>query len=662
MAYKLPSKYTVEFQKPIPELNTLAGDAYAVTGDSPRGRTLYAIVHAKAFPGRMDIITTQRRNPMMNICNAVDRGIVEVDRGDGTNVEAMATLIERPIGVPLASGNKCRRLNEKELKDQFLKPMLVLLANLHGRDLTHRAISPYWIFANEGEEQDVVVGECCSAPAAADQPDIFEPLERIGVPFYARGDAEASADVYSLGVTAYCLFYGEVPDLGEDDEHIYKERVLRGSHWLISQGKNAPTNMATFFKGVLTDDPEERWTLSDIAQWLDGSTSIKRVRTLNTAFSRPVKYRGKTYADRRILAREFGKEPMKAAEYLRSSDFHLWVSQFLAAEPFSERMASLLNVQKSDTPVDERVDQNMVARVCAFLDPYGPIYYNGLCLSYDGIGNFVAAAFQEGDTASLSILLELLNAGLFDLLIDIVGVSNPSAHHVSSIYSRAITMVSTNKVGQGLERFLYETVPGVPCMSPHFTRLWVDDLPSAVVAFENIMKDQNKSKSLFDRHVAAFLSIKMDLFHKLFMNHTGIAMPTGQAGANFIEVFAALQLEYRLGPMPNLAAAFANSLKPLIRSLRLASRRDTLAGKLMDIVESGDLGRLLTDLQVGQVKKLDDREFAAARATYKAYDREKTILSKGVTAADPRAMLEGYRWISYVAFIILGLASFAVFQ
>ncbi len=663
MAQLLPQRYKIDFQQKLPELNTVAGDAYAVRGDSPTGAKVYAVVHSKAFPGRPEIIAHQRKNPMPNLANVIDRGVIDFSTGHDETVERMVSIIEKPAGKPLASGTTCVRMSEKELKENFLKPALVLLANMHGRDLIHRAISPYWIFTADKDNESITFGECATASPGADQPDLFEPIERLLIPFFARGRASAAADIYALGMTAFCLYIGEVPDLGEDPDKSFHERISRGTYWLISSGRNTPTSMETFFKGVLTDDAEERWTLNDIAQWLDGSSNIKRARKLNVLFARPVKYQGSNYTDRRLLVKKFAENPEKAAAYLRSSEFSLWVAQFLSNEAFSDRMESLLNVQMSDGfDGDPIVDQAMVTRVSAFLDPYGPLHYRGLTLSYDAIPEFLAVCYQENDLEGISKVEDLLGSGLYDVLIEIVGTSNYTAHKSAGMISRKIGAVKNNKVGQGLERFLYEIRPDLPCLSGHFKGVWVSDLTSIILAMENILQDKKRARTILDPHVAAYLAVKMDMFNRLFLTHSGMGFPDGQKAANFVEIFGALQLELNLGPLPNLAKAFAESLKTMVRSLKLEERRDKVAKQLMEIADSGEIGRLLTELQIGQLKKLDDREFAAAKMRYTALEAEKKRLSLGVKASDPRALLEGYRWISYVAFIILGLAGFAVFS
>ena len=63
-----------------------------------------------------------------------------------------------------------------------------------------------------------------------------------------------------------------------NDEDLIKHRLENGSYNTICGNENIPVRLIEPLRGMLADDPNERWTFGEINNWLTGQTinSVKR--------------------------------------------------------------------------------------------------------------------------------------------------------------------------------------------------------------------------------------------------------------------------------------------------------------------------------------------------------------------------------------------------
>jgi hypothetical protein len=658
----LAEKYKIIFSEPLPDLDTLGGKAFSVESKGTKNQPLYALVQHRSIPQRTELYKTLQKGIVDQIWGPIDQGVKQVKIG-GENVERLVTIINIPQGTPFAKGDKVVRLTEGQIREGFLKGMVITLATLHTREIIHRGICPANLLSNSPDYDSISLRECVTAPAGGDQNPLFEPLERCTLRPEYRGEGTTADDIFALGVTVLSLFYGELPKVDKNLNHLYAERVARGSYGAYTKNKKIPSSMSVMLKGLLDDDPDDRWSLSDLAQWMDGSNPQHRASTNDNLLTRPVLYDEKSYTDRRLLAVAFAKDSHKAAKYLKKQKFNIWVNQYLSTTSFSERHESILNVTSGDGfETGERVNASMVARVCAFLDPSGPIRYRGLTIPYDGIHNALLFALAENNVEDVKSIREILTTDLFKLLSELAGPFNYSAQKSKLYYGSSVALIEGHHKGQGAERFTYELFPSIPCLSPHTKNYWVDNIKSMIIAIDEGLIDDQRANSIFEPHVASFLASRSSSLARIFTFHKENNIPVGQKAAMFVEIFGTLQLELAIPKLANLSKYLSKGMKPMIRSLKNRPNREILAKRLMELSELGDLVRLLTELNISRVKDIDAREFRRARQKFLGLEREENKLLRGYSHKDPKAMLEGYRWISLVSLVFLFLGAFTYFS
>ncbi len=163
------------------------------------------------------------------------------------------------------------------------------LAAVHATGIIHRDLKPENVFlTTRGETNDFVklldFGVAKLSPEAAGDPQ--RPLEdsaMLGTPLYmapeqlSRGAAEASADIYSLGVTLYEMVTGTRPFSASTWGDIVIKHVLEAPPPLAREGVPAPpVELERLILACLSKEPEARPTASALADALRSLTTALR--------------------------------------------------------------------------------------------------------------------------------------------------------------------------------------------------------------------------------------------------------------------------------------------------------------------------------------------------------------------------------------------------
>lgn len=658
----LDERYKVDFSDRLPDLDSPGARAFAATDSEQGDEAVYALVQERAVPLRLNVLEELLKEPVDFLTCPLATGLARIESPTG-EVERLVTITKRPPGPSLAQKwDKSRGSIDQFIKGPFLGSIALALDGLAQKEARHRAIRPNNIFFGGKDHGGVVLGECFSAPAGSGQPDIFEPLERSLLPPDARGEGDEAADMYALGVTVLTLFLDEMPGEGRGRTEMFHARVSHGSFWALTASKELPGTLSTLLRGLLNDDPTERWTLRDLIQWVDGHAPQRTSGLANWTLSRPVKFAGNTYSDRRILAEALAANAEAGAAYLRDQDFVAWVQQVVASETMTDRIERLIGIG-SDTDIvgDPAADGALVAKFCMFLDPLGPVRYCGLSLSIDGIGQTLAVAHKNRRQEDIDAITDLLSSGLMAALAEIAEGHNPLSH-LWGDQIRAISSFARKKgPGVGIERVLYELNPALPCQSTRFSGGWAGSIGGALKALDRGLESLPQGSPMLDPHFMAFCASKDKSLVHTFVTLTHPNVDGGQAAVMLMELFGSLQGSQRTGPLKNLSARLAEQAKPVLQMLRNRKSREELAAKLSGMSAAGDLSSIVREVAFTHAKVEDSRAFSLARARYLELTHLRWKLEAGITGSDPEAQKFGAMGSAFVGFVILAVSTLVVF-
>lgn len=655
-------RYEVITASPLAEFGTPGGQAFKAIDRENKSSAIYAFVHDPAVPLRNELYKPLQSRPIGNLICPLNRGLMTLDASGSK--QRLVTIFNRPTGGALidAKGVLNPRVNANVLRQTVVLALLKALTALHKIGFNHRSISASGIYFVSAESNDVVVGECYSSPAGFQQPFANEALEIAFADKSARGAGSFATDFYQLGAALQSLIFGEALWKGRSRSTLGMARVNQGSYWALSGGRDIPGAMGTLIRGLMADELDERWGAEEVLDWFEGIGKTKRTSMSSWAMSRPTNFEGVAFVDRRLLADAFGREPRAAAEFLKTIDFPSWMQISFRDEILTEKLENNLNVRPSEGFGGLRADDHkMVARVCMFLYPTGPIYYKGLSLVPSGIPALVADAFKQDDKDILGIILEMFDLKFLSALTEIVGDKNATFGTEVTNLKKILEHGPSKQLGRGMERVLYELNPILPCASMRFERVWIGSIKQMMRALDRLAGAGGGKNILLDRHVAAFCATHGDGLERDFNNLAVAQSNPAKFNIMSVELFGQLQRRLQLEVLPHLSEKLVDGLAQTVKGLKNKKRREVVQNALDKLKKVGDITRVMVDVNMAQVQALDDREFSQACNTVTKLERERQKLAQKVLPTHPEAKQKGYKGARLIAFFAFALLTFMTF-
>jgi len=656
-------RYEVNTALPIPEFSTRGGDAFAVNDQEKSGGDCYAIVHHPAVPVRNEVYKSLCGKPISNLICPVERGLMNLTL-DGRKVQRLVTIFGRPTGGALMGpdGKLNPRVNANRLRQNVALSILKAITALHKRGYTHRSIMPTNIYFSTPTSDDVVLGECYSMPPGYMQPFGMETLDLALADPTARGVGDVASDYFQMGASLQALYFGEMVWRGRDRDSMLMARVNQGSFWALGGGREIPGALGSLIRGLTADESEERWGAEDVLDWFEGVGKPKRTTMRAWSMNRPTTFKGVAVVDRRLLANAFARDPAEAASFLKSVDFPSWVQMSFRDEVLSERLESLLNVKPDSGFGGMRADDyKMVARVCMFLHPTGPVHYKSTSLFLDGIPSLVAEAFSRDDRETLSAVVEMLDGKFLQTISEICEIRGVKFGKQIADLRKTIAHAGSKQLGKGMERVLYELNPILPCVSLRFSNVWIGSVIQLMRALERIASTSNARNILLDRHLAAFCATHGVDLEREFNNLAAAQHNPAKFNSLSLNFFGLLQQRCKMEALPNLTAKLVDGLAPAVKGLKNKKRREAVQVALDKSKKGGDIGKLCAEVNMIKIQAEDAREFAQARTLVSRLERERKKLMQKVLPNDPEAIAAGLKGVRIVAFAGLVLVSFLTF-
>ena len=96
-----------------------------------------------------------------------------------------------------------------------------------------------------------------------------------------RGPGSLLDDTYAIGVTTLTLLTGQVPCQGMSNEEVLEAKLSKGSYAALAQQARITLTVMEALRGLLNDDPQERWTLKISACGPIGAGAARSSRPWN---------------------------------------------------------------------------------------------------------------------------------------------------------------------------------------------------------------------------------------------------------------------------------------------------------------------------------------------------------------------------------------------
>lgn len=599
--------FEVHLNQPLTQFSRLGTPAYAADSKLGAAGRFYAMMLDPDYPPRTKALRGLRGVRMPGLTWLEEWAVVPWQPANGAL--RLICVFRRPNGDPLMDAKYLMPvpMPERQVVTDVVQPVLETLLDLFRLGLTHGGIRPNNLYRCRDQGR-VVLGECLSVPPGADQPEIFEPLDRAATEPLTRGEPAMSDDVYALGMTAAFLLIGKHPTPELNAKGLLRKRVEGASFMLLSERHRLPYGMLEFLRGTLQDDPRDRWTLMDIDAWLKDGTVPQTKLHLPKMAGWPMEFLGEPHTTLRSLAYTIARSTdiEGAREFLLSRKFRNWMVRGLDEERMLPALDALFG-EREEKSIDKMAEA--VSTACMQLNPQAPLHYKGLAVNPAGMGTALSARYDDPDFRAR--LIEMVKS---NIPLRWLGAQSDADGYIGvhKLLTKAQGLASRSGWGFGVERALYEMQPMARCRSALLDKHLIYRVEAILPALEEAAAAAKEPFLPVDKHLVSFVMSRRRDFSIGLLDglDSNDEFAKAQAALRFLS-FLEEKTENSDG-WPELARMLGGMLQPGIDRILRPRRKTELQRKTDKAMEEGKLSALQEVFKQGGLFEQDQREFKDA--------------------------------------------------
>jgi len=644
----LNDRYQIDPQRPLPDYDSPSAKSYAVEDRRDAERQLFALVCTPSLPVHFKAMSVLRGTTISGILPLIEHGPIDWPLlGQGT----MAVIYERPLGGRLAAtfDGQGAGIIEHDLPKRLINPLVGAIQRLSACDTTHRAIRPDNMFFMDTERRSIVLGDCTASPPGFDQPIVFETIERGMASPEGRGEGGFAEDIYALGISIAFVALGTNPLAAHNEASILKVKIEQGSYIAICGKMRMPVSLIEPLRGMLSDDPNERWGFEELGQWIGGQrrTPIP-IKTLPRALE-PLEFVGVPYRMSRALAHAFAQNVPEAAKIIRGGHLDDWLLGQLSDVKCAAAVADAIKVAKVNAMAPLGSDDFLVSKTCILLHPAGPIRYKGMSFMPDGFGSALAVEMlRRGEAQNPA---EAVVRGLPGIWLAAQVGARSKTPNSESTFDEVRAYLMSSEIGYGIERCLYELNPGLPCQSAHLVHDYVTHIRDLLPALDEAASRVSEKALPIDRHIAAYIAAR---------SNQGIGSYLAALGESDIKastigmlgLVALLQWRLESGALFGLTRWVGGQLGPAISSYHSRSTRHDIEREIPRLVRQGDLPELYNFIDNKDKRQADTNGFGTAREQFTEAEVEIDEIGSGDSSRAESAELVGQQTAAMLSVVI----------
>jgi len=641
--------YFINLDKELSEYSTEDVKAYE-TGTSRENMTGYiTMVCPQTLLSRTDIAKYYQDLSSQNMPTLIDHG-----RGRRENGNVFYCYIyKNDLGKKLHEKDDDIALGAKtdNILENIIIPIVQSLTAIQQREMVHGNIRITNLYAGISADNDkIMLGECLSAPASYNQPVIFEPVERAMATPIGRGDGTIKDDLYSLGVVLAMYARNFDPMRGKKDEEIIASKIVQGSYnTLIGPNDRIASGMTNIIRGLLTDNHKNRWSLSDINDWLEGRNVNAQQPIRVKKASRSLEFDGKNFLYARTLAYRMSKNQQEAMTLIENNELAHWIKRSLGNNEISDRFELAISTDQDNKSVQSW--DRLLTRVSIAMDPAGPIHYKSLSFHMDSLGNTIADLFLKNK--EISHFIEAFNNGVIYFWLNVMAEMNKDVTSQFKLFDKIKNYLRQDSISNGPERCLYELSSSIHCLSPNVIDFFPINPNEYLIALDRFA-EKNKNNlptKIIDKHGACFLisrdrsAIEPYLYDLNHQEKYRYIMAT-------INILNKIQSFSSSPPTPHLIDWILQHIDPIIGRYHDNMTREQIQRDIEKKKQTGIIADILKALENPKQIQKDQLAFKKALISYKELDNEAVHIEEKME--NPRLFSErkGREWAATISGVI----------
>ncbi|MBT5570274.1 MAG: hypothetical protein HOJ90_03555 [Alphaproteobacteria bacterium] len=636
-------RYRIQKSVILPHLSTTSARAYVTLDSEEPKNSLYALVLDRGIPARHSAIV----NAKGLVHDALSKP-VRWGRADWNEKgrEEIVIVLPQPAGAPLMSSLDAtiQPWLVREMKRDLLVPLLDLLKRMHEARVTHRNIRPTNLFRNI-DDGLVVSGQFYSAPAGFDQPSILEPIDRARCLPMARGVGDMSDELYAIGVTLMLLALGRNPVADIDEDELLRRRIEFGSYNAMLGTNKLSSELTPVVRSLMRDDAHERWSLSDLSNWVSSGRVNPTQPLPGVRADRPFEFNGRLAFTARELAHLLTSDWDQAIKLVSTNEIEHWVDRSLKNRELTKELAEC--AEPGPTGPKQMSSDILLSRILTLLDPTGPICFRGMRVIPDGFTSASIAALKNSSLAA--DFTELIAGKMMAFWHEAQARPKTWMLAASEVAEKASVYLGQTAAGFSIERCAYELNPALPCLSP----LLKGGVPLQVRELIETMEAQaGDGDFLFDRHIAAFLGARIPGSIDRELTEIVQAADDSDQRMAQLRLLAYVQSKNSSTAARKLYAMFLKHLQPVLNDYHNLPMRQKLQRAARKAASRGSLNDLVRILDNKKNRSWDSKGFKLAQRRHLRLDREIQKIKTDSGAARKQATRLGQQIAANVACVI----------
>ncbi len=620
-------RYRIHPDQPLPALDAPAGvRAYTATDERGSPKALFALVCRRDIAPRTEVLNSFARFNRLPLVTPLRWGVAY---WPPEKARRFIIILHQPGGERIALGPDAsfEPWREDRVVRLVLNPLMPVFKELGGRNLTHRAIRADNLYFTNGSRDAVMLGECFSLPPAMAQPSIYEPIDGAMAMPEGRGHGVPADDYYALGVLTLVLLCGgnPVPDMSE--EAIVEAKISKGSYATLVGDTRLSLPMVELLRGLLCDDPEERWRHDDLQLWLNGRHLSPKQALLPPKAARLFPFNEVEYNNASALSYAMGRHWAEALDVIKTPELERWIRRSLSddrrANAVGAATQAVIGVGGGASDVADR----MLSRVLMALDGQAPIRYKQVSVRLQGLSTAFAVNYHNDERRQ--IFAELILHKLPQMWIEVQAQARADVAAFLRAFDLVAMHLTKPRIGYGLERALYSLNTAWPCQSPLLQGDYVADLSDLLPALERLAQQGQTERLPIDWHIAGFASARSKLSLDRAFTELSELERAEVHNLGLVRLFAEIQESVGPDRLPHLAGWCITMLKPVIDKFRNRTRREQMTEVLQQLAVKGQLSALVALVDNPDRRAADEQGFLMARREFAALAEQMNWLRNG---------------------------------
>jgi hypothetical protein len=620
-------RYRIHPDQPLPALDA-AGGIRAFTATDERGspKALFALVCRRDVAPRTEVLNQIARFTRLPLVTPLRWAVVywPPEKARRFVIVLHQPGGERILPAPDATIDPWR---EDRVVRMVMNPLMPVFKELSGRNLTHRAIRADNLYFADGARESVVLGECFSLPAGMAQPSIYEPIDSAMAMPEGRGHGTPADDYYALGVLVLVLLCGgnPVPELSENE--LVEAKISKGSYAALVGETRLSLPMVEMLRGLLCDDPDERWRHDDLQLWLNGRHLSPKQALLPPKAARLFPFEGEEYNNAAALSYAMGRKWMAALQEIKSPELERWIrrslSDDLRAAAVSAATQAVIGVGGGVAGLADR----LLTRVLMALDHQAPLRYKQVTVRIQGFSAAFAVNYHNEDRRQT--FAEIILHKLPQMWIEAQTNLRADILAYARIFDLVTLHLAKPRIGYGVERALYALNVSWPCQSQLLVGDYVADLDELLPALERLAAQGKTERPPMDWHIGGFVAARMKMTPDRAFNELSEDERPEIFNLGIVRLLADVQDSTGPQHLPHLAAWCAGLLQPVIAHFRNRTRREQMSEMLRQLAARGNLAALVQLVDNPDRCVADKEGFRRARAEFAGLVEQMNWLRNG---------------------------------